>query len=98
MNLFREKKAQMNEQTFVLIMRSNMMFSGEIYTTGKNFTLPPAVTGVTNITSASNQPSDWDSQNQEPTVAAVKCGNWISTDKKRNSHCDHKSLTMNHGK
>ena len=32
-------------------MRSNMMFSGEIYTTGKNFTLPPAVTGVTNSTS-----------------------------------------------
>ena len=34
-------------------MRSNMLFSGEIYTTGKNFTLPPA---VTNITSGSNDP------------------------------------------
>ena len=36
---------------FVLIMQSNMLFFGEIYTTGKDFTLPPAVTGVTNITS-----------------------------------------------
>ena len=26
--------------------------NGEIYTTGKNFTLPPAVTGGTNLTSA----------------------------------------------
>ena len=25
--------------------------NGEIYTTGKNFTLPPAMVGVTNITS-----------------------------------------------
>ena len=31
-------------------MQSNMLFFGEIYTTGKDFTLPPAVTGVTNIT------------------------------------------------
>ena len=29
-----------------------MSENGEIYTTGKNFTLPPAVTGVTNIISA----------------------------------------------
>ena len=35
----------------LLIMRENMLFSGEIYTTGKNFTLPPAVTAVTNSTS-----------------------------------------------
>ena len=28
-----------------------MSESGEIYTAGKNFTLPPAVTGVTNSTS-----------------------------------------------
>ena len=28
-----------------------MSENGEIYTAGKNFTLPPAVTGVTNITS-----------------------------------------------
>ena len=28
------------------------ILSGEIYTIGKNFTLPPAVTGVTNIISA----------------------------------------------
>ena len=36
----------------VSIMREKMLFSREIYTTGKNFTLPPAVTGVTKITSA----------------------------------------------
>ena len=35
----------------VVIMRKNMLISGEIYTTGKNFTLPPGVTGVTNSTS-----------------------------------------------
>ena len=29
-----------------------MSENGEIYTAGKNFTLPPAVTGVTNSTSA----------------------------------------------
>ena len=40
----------------VLIMRDNVIISGEIYTTGKNFTLPPAVTAVTNITSGSNDP------------------------------------------
>ena len=28
-----------------------MLFTGEIYTTGKNFTLPLGVTGVTNSTS-----------------------------------------------
>ena len=27
------------------------MYFGEIYTTGKNFTLPPAMVGLTNITS-----------------------------------------------
>ena len=32
---------------YVLIMRDNMIISGEIYTTGKNFTLPPTVTAVT---------------------------------------------------
>ena len=36
----------------VVIMRENMLISGEIYTTGKNFTLPLAVTAVTNLTSA----------------------------------------------
>ena len=35
----------------VVIMRENMLISGEIYTTGKNFTLPPAVTAWTNSTS-----------------------------------------------
>ena len=35
----------------VVIMQENMLISGEIYTTGKNFTLPPAVTAVTNLTS-----------------------------------------------
>ena len=41
--VFEKKKKQINERKYVL--------SGEIYTTGKTFTLPPAVTGVTNITS-----------------------------------------------
>ena len=36
---------------FVLILREKMLFSGEIYTTGKNFTLPLAVTALTNLTS-----------------------------------------------
>ena len=35
----------------VVIMRENMLISGEIYTTGKNFTLPPAVMAGTNSTS-----------------------------------------------
>ena len=35
----------------VVIMRQNMLISGEIYTTGKNFTLPLAVTAETNLTS-----------------------------------------------
>ena len=30
----------------------NRVVSGEIYTAGKNFTLPPAVTALTNLTSA----------------------------------------------
>ena len=37
----------------VLIMREYMLFYEEIYTTGKNFTLPLAVLAVTNLTSAS---------------------------------------------
>ena len=32
----------------LLIMRENMLFSGEIYTAGKIFTLPPAMTALTN--------------------------------------------------
>ena len=35
----------------VVIMQENMLISGEIYTAGKSFTLPPAVTAVTNLTS-----------------------------------------------
>ena len=35
----------------VVIMRENMLISGKIYTSGKNFTLLPAVTAGTNITS-----------------------------------------------
>ena len=38
----------------VVIMQENMLISGEIYTNGKNFTLPPAVTAVTNITSGAH--------------------------------------------
>ena len=35
--------------TFISIV--NRVVSGEIYTAGKNFTLPPAVTALTNFTS-----------------------------------------------
>ena len=35
----------------VVMMRENMLIYGEIYTTGKSFTLPPAVTGGTNLAS-----------------------------------------------
>ena len=35
----------------VVIMRENVLISGEIYTTGENFTLLLAVTAVTNTTS-----------------------------------------------
>ena len=37
----------------VLIMRENMLFYEEIYTAGKNVTLPPAVLAVTKLTSVS---------------------------------------------
>ena len=33
----------------VIIVWENMLFSGEIYTTGKNFTLPPVVTNPTSV-------------------------------------------------
>ena len=33
----------------LLIMRENMLFSGEIYITGKIFALPPAVTNITSV-------------------------------------------------
>ena len=33
----------------VIILWENMLFSGEIYTTGKNFTLPPLVTNPTSV-------------------------------------------------
>ena len=36
---------------FVLIMRENMLFSGEIFTTGTKVTLVQIVTVVTNLTS-----------------------------------------------
>ena len=39
--------------TFIYIV--NPVVSGEIYTAGKNFTLPPAVTAVTNSTSISKE-------------------------------------------
>ena len=35
----------------VLIMRQNRLLYEEIYTASKNFTLPPAVLAVTNLTS-----------------------------------------------
>ena len=38
-------------QTSVLFSRESMLYNGEIYTTSKNFTVSPAVTGGTNITS-----------------------------------------------
>ena len=37
-------------------MQLNMWFSGEIYTADKKFTLPPAVTGVTNMTLSNKGP------------------------------------------
>ena len=44
----------------VVIVQENMLISGKIYTTGKNFTLLPAVTAVTNSTSASHVLSGFD--------------------------------------
>ena len=38
--------------TFIYI--ANRVASAEIYTAGKNFTLPPAVTALTNITSGNS--------------------------------------------
>ena len=35
----------------VLMIEEKMLFSGEIYAAGKNFTLPPALTALTNSTS-----------------------------------------------
>ena len=48
--------------TFIYIV--NHVVSREIYTTGKNFTLPPAVTGVTNITSGMRDSIHFDRQSQ----------------------------------
>ena len=47
------RKTQINERTWNLwpTFTRKYVLSGEIYTTGKTFTLPPAVTGVTNIIS-----------------------------------------------
>ena len=39
----------------IIIYIVNCVVSGEIYTTGKKFTLPPGVTGVTNSTSDSHR-------------------------------------------
>ena len=36
-----------------------MSKNGEIYTIGKNFTLPPGLTGWTNSTSGGNLRIDW---------------------------------------
>ena len=41
---------------FVLVRPENMLFYGEIYTAGKNFTLPPALTALTNSTSGGMKP------------------------------------------
>ena len=45
---------------FTFIYIANRVVSGEIYTTGQNFTLPPGVTGVTNSTSASLSIFHWE--------------------------------------
>ena len=43
-----KKHKEMSDlKTPVLTMQENMLFSGEIYTTGKQFTLPPVVTNLT---------------------------------------------------
>ena len=39
-------------QFFTFIYIANRVVFGEIYTTGKNFILPPAMTALTNFTSA----------------------------------------------
>ena len=42
-----KKHKEMSDlKTPVLTMQENMLFSGEIYTTGKQFTLPPVVTNL----------------------------------------------------
>ena len=52
-----------------LTLRENRLFSGEIYTTGKMFTLPPVVTVVTNLTSAQSSAFlDENSLRQKSTV------------------------------
>ena len=38
-------------EILVLIMRENILFSGEIYTGTKHFALPPVLSVVTNLTS-----------------------------------------------
>ena len=46
------KPQKMSEITIsVLIMPENLLLNGEIYTAGKNFTLPPVVPIVTILTS-----------------------------------------------
>ena len=47
-------------QTSVLILRDNMLYTGEKYTASKNFTLPPALTGGTNLTRPQGSNSGWD--------------------------------------
>ena len=42
---------EMSELEISVLIMGNKLFSGEIYTSGKNFTLLPAVTAGTNITS-----------------------------------------------
>ena len=42
----------MSELKTSVLMQDNMLSSGKIYPSGENFTLPLAVTGETNLTSA----------------------------------------------
>ena len=45
-------QAKILHRQFYLISTQKMSENGEIYTAGNNFTLPPAVTALTNSTSA----------------------------------------------
>ena len=46
------KKKKIDELKFLNFMREYMLFLEKFYTAGKNFTLPPVVPVVTNLTSA----------------------------------------------
>ena len=57
LTILREKHKLMIElKTSVIIFQENVLYSKEIYTASKNFTLASAVPAVTNLTSALSTP------------------------------------------